>query len=526
MQAKSSYDEFPYISYPFPYTRPEHFMTIGKLFGMTLPSIDNARVLELGSACGGNLINFASDHPNSFSLGVDLSKIEIENGVKIIKDLGLKNIELRNISITDIDESFGKFDYIIRHGVFSWVPDSVKNKILEISSKLLNPNGIAFVSYNALPGWNMVNSIRDMMKFHSKIFESPIDQINQARLFLNFISEALEGSSSSYAKFLKEETLNLARQEDQYLLHEYLIGENKQFYFHEFIGMAKANNLSYLADSHIHSMFLGNLPEKAAKQLSTINDIVRTEQYMDFIQNRRFRCTLLCHEDVRVNRNITSAKILEFYSTCNLVASRLLNDTDLSNTLETITFYFNNSKDSSISTSSPIMKAIFYTYADNIGNPLSSSELFDLASKKLQKVSVKDIELEFNNVIGKLVFGGYVTLFAIKPNAIFHVSSKPEASNATRYQAKNVALDRLFVTNQINEIFQLQIYEKHVLELLDGTNDIKAIAAKILEKLILGDIVASESGNKITDTNALEKLAEQCVASALERFRTNYLLVR
>ena len=525
MQGQSSYDEFPYISYPFHYTRPEHLMTIGKLFGMNLPDISNARVLELGSACGGNLITFASNYPDSYSIGVDLSKLEIENGAKIIKDLELKNIELRNISITDIDESFGRFDYIICHGVFSWVPDCVKNKILEVSSKLLNPNGIAFISYNTMPGWNMVNSLRDMLIFHSKIFESPVDKINQARLFLNFISETLCGSNSAYAKFLEQEALNLATKEDQYILHEYLIGQNDQFYFHEFMSMAKSHNLSYLGDSNIHSMFLGNLPAKAAEKLSTINDIVHAEQYMDFIHNRRFRRTLLCHEDVILNRNITPEKMLEFYSTFNLVASMPLQDVDLNDASETITFYFNDSQDPGVSTSSPIMKAIFYTYAENIGNPLLFSELFDLAYQKLHEVSVEDIKMEFNNVVGRLVFGGYATLFAIKPNAIFYISSKPQASNAAIYQARNARLDRLFVTNQINEIVQLKIHEKYILELLDGTNDIAAIKAKILEKLISGDIVASESGNQITDQTILEKLADDCVTRSLELFRTNYLLV-
>jgi methyltransferase-like protein/2-polyprenyl-3-methyl-5-hydroxy-6-metoxy-1,4-benzoquinol methylase len=525
MQDQSSYDEFPYISYPFHYTWPQHLMTIGKFFGMTLSDISKARVLELGSSCGGNLITFASDHPASYSIGVDISKLEIEHGTKIIKDLGLKNIELRNISITDIDESFGKFDYIICHGVFSWVPDFVKDKILEISSRLLNPNGIAFISYNTMPGWNMVNSIRDMLMFHSRLFDSPADKISQARLFLNFISEALQGSNSPYANFLEQEALNLVTKEDQYILHEYLVGQNEQFYFHEFMSMAKSYNLSYLGDSNIPSMFLGNLPQKAAEKLSTIDNIVRAEQYMDFVSNRRFRRTLLCHEDVILNRNITSEKILEFYSTSNLVASVPLKNIDLNDASQSITFYFNDSQDLSISTSSPIIKSIFYTYQENIGNPLSATELFESAYQKLHNISVEDIKMEFDNVVGRLVLGGYVTLFAIKPNAISYISPKPQVSNTARYQATNAKLDRLFVTNQINEIVQLTIYEKYILELLDGNKGIADIKAEILEKLISGEMVASKSGDPITDQTILENAAEHCVATTLERFRTNYLLV-
>jgi len=525
MQTETSYDEFPYESYPFAYTRPEHLMTIGKLFGMNPTPMENARILELGSAAGGNIMNFASSYPKSYSLGVDLSKIEIDHGNKVVKELGLKNIELKNISITDLDESFGKFDYIICHGVFSWVPDFVKDKILDISKKLLNPNGIAFISYNTLPGWNMINSIRDMMMFHSSIFENTFDKVNQAKLFLNFVNEGLEGSASPYAKFLKEEAQNLAKQEDHYLRHEYLAEENKQFYFHEFIDMAKTHSLSYLADSNIHAMFLGNLPSKAAEKLQTINDIVRTEQYMDFILNKRFRCTLLCHNDVSLNRNITSEKIKEFYSSCNISPSIPENDVDLTNAIENIVFYFNGSKDLSISTSSPIMKAIFYSYIDNVGNPLKSTELFELASKKLQKTPIDDIKTEFDNIIARLVFGGYTKLFAVKPNAIFNISLKPKVNDYARYQARNAKLDKLFVTNQINELFQLQIHERYILDLLDGTQNLEEIKDKILGKLISGEIIASESGNNITDKIELDKLAKQCIDLALERFKTNYILI-
>ena len=222
---------------------------------------------------------------------------------------------------------------------------------------------------------------------------------------------------------------------------------------------------------------------------------------------------------------IDSEKIKEFYSTCNLIASKPENEVDFSNSLETIIFYFNNSKDSSISSSSPIMKAIFYVYAENIGNPLTSSELFKLASNKLSKVSIKDIETEFDDVIGKLVFGAYVKLFAIKPKAVSNISKKPKASENARYQAKNANLNRLFVTNKINEMFLLQIHEKYILELLDGSRDIKKISEEILEKFTSGEIIASNSGSNVTDKVALEILARQCVDVALDKFRVNYLLV-
>lgn len=521
----ASYDDFPYESYSFAHSRPEHIRTVGLLFGMKPPAIETARVLELGCASGGNIINFATIYPKSYTLGVDLSKVEVDQGIKRINDLGLKNIELKHMSITDIDESYGKFDYIICHGVFSWVPSFVRDKILEISKKLLNPEGISFISYNTLPGWNMVNTIRDMMLFHSSMFKDDFNKVQQAKLFLNFVTDSLGESDTSYIKFLKEEAVNLAQREDSYLRHEYLAEENKQFYFHEFIDLAKAQELNYLGESNFHAMFLGNLPTKAVEKLKDIQDIVRTEQYMDFIQNRRFRCTLLCHNNITLNRNITPESMKGFYLQCNLVPEKLESEIEINNSLENIFFYLNNDKSISVSSSSPIMKAIFYTYVDNIGNVLTAEELFNLAQKKLPKFKKQDFEQEFNAIIAKLVFSGYVKLFATKPVFVYKISKKPKVSDLALYQIKHAVGNKFWITTQINEVFAPQIHQKFVLELLDGTNSLEQLNEKILDKFISGEMTANDGDKKVTDPELLKQLAKECVDSSLELFKKNYILV-
>lgn len=114
-KAPNPYDLVPYESYPFPKSHIRHLHTIARLFALTPPPLDGCRVLELGGASGGNLIPMAIDHPGSQFLGIDLSPRQIEMGQRQIADLGLKNIELRTVSIMDIDASFGAFDYIVAH---------------------------------------------------------------------------------------------------------------------------------------------------------------------------------------------------------------------------------------------------------------------------------------------------------------------------------------------------------------------------------------------------------------------------
>jgi SAM-dependent methyltransferase len=71
------------------------------------------------------------------------------------KATGLSNVELKQASILDFNESYGKFDYIIFHGVFSWVERNIKQKILQVSNSHLSPTGVAYISYNTYPGWHI-----------------------------------------------------------------------------------------------------------------------------------------------------------------------------------------------------------------------------------------------------------------------------------------------------------------------------------------------------------------------------------
>ena len=152
---RTAYDEVPYPSYPLPQSHPDHLATLATLLGLSPPTTERCRVLELGCASGGNLIPMALTSPDSRFVGIDLSREQIAEGQKTVEALGLTNIELRHLSILDVDDSFGPFDYIVCHGVYSWVPENVQDRILAICARNLVPEGIGYVSYNTYPGWHM-----------------------------------------------------------------------------------------------------------------------------------------------------------------------------------------------------------------------------------------------------------------------------------------------------------------------------------------------------------------------------------
>jgi SAM-dependent methyltransferase len=174
MTVLSSYDQVEYDSYPFPQSSPERLATIATLMGMQPGKLEKCRVLELGCSSGGNIIPLADRFANSNFVGIDASVKAIEKGQATIVATGLTNIELRQADILNVDASYGQFDFIIIHGVYSWVPAHVQKKILEIFAERLTENGVAYVSYNTYPGWHFRGMIRDVMAYHAKFFDTSL----------------------------------------------------------------------------------------------------------------------------------------------------------------------------------------------------------------------------------------------------------------------------------------------------------------------------------------------------------------
>ena len=245
----TSYDEIPYSDNCFPYTHPDHLATVATLHGLTPPPVENCRVLELGCARGGNLIPMALGLPDGRFVGIDLSRRQIAEGHAIIEKLGLRNIDLQALSIIDVGEQTGQFDYIVCHGVYSWVPEPVRDKILAICSTNLAPSGVAYVSYNTYPGWHERGMVRELMAYHVRNTREAPDRVERARGFLEELVRVLPAETSSYARIIRSEGEFLRGVSNTYVYHEHLEETNHPEYFHEFIGQARAKGLSFLAEA-------------------------------------------------------------------------------------------------------------------------------------------------------------------------------------------------------------------------------------------------------------------------------------
>ena len=300
MENKNTYNELLYKSNPFNYTVPALLEAYGRLYGLTPKDSRKARILELGSSFGGNIITQALYNPEAEFIGVDLTAEQVKKGNEVIEKIGLQNIKLIEKNILDINEDFGKFDYIIVHGVFSWVPDNVKEKIIKICNENLTEEGIAYISYNTYPGWKEPDKIREMMLYANKYFPevSQGDKVQRGKAFISIVADQMKSYTDISEKkgdFIKqmEEILNM---QDYYVGHEQLENINDPMYLHEFVDRLKKEGLEYVSDVGLRLSIVSVYNDGTIEKLNQLSqgDHVIKEQCLDYILDTKFRRSIIC----------------------------------------------------------------------------------------------------------------------------------------------------------------------------------------------------------------------------------------
>jgi SAM-dependent methyltransferase len=299
LQIAKHYDDQPYTSNAFFYSSPGHLRAAAHLYGVSTVPLARARVLELGCAAGGNLLPFALAYPEARVVGVDLSPVQIAAGQKIVQGLGVSNLALHAMSLTDITRAFGEFDYIIAHGIFSWVPPEVRDAMLRVCRENLSPEGIAYISYNTYPGWKAGDIVRDAMMLHSHGAQSEDEKLARAKAMLTLLSDGL-AAGNPLAPSLRGAVGKLKTHSDYYIAHEYLETFNTPCYFVEFADAARQAGLAYVGDAEAQSEMsatYGNNVQLNHSLVAMGQPKELRQQYLDFAIGRNFRKSLLVHEE-------------------------------------------------------------------------------------------------------------------------------------------------------------------------------------------------------------------------------------
>jgi SAM-dependent methyltransferase len=302
--AINPYDAVAYPGHSFAQTHPSRLATIAHFHGME-PAMPSAmRVLELGCGRGGNLIPMAAQYPRSSFLGIDLSGDSIRQAKAAAAELELANLSFEQRDILAVTAALGTFDYIIVHGVYSWVPAPVRERIIALFGELLAPQGVAYVSYNALPGCRFRDLGRDVMLFETRDIADPRERVRVARATLKAYAEASD-PESYHGAILRERAKQVEELPDNVLYHDDLNPIARPFALHEVLGAAERHGLQFLAEASFPNMY-GAAKGPAQKMLADIplDQPLQREQALDLLIGRAFRETLLCRAGLALRRGV------------------------------------------------------------------------------------------------------------------------------------------------------------------------------------------------------------------------------
>jgi methyltransferase-like protein/SAM-dependent methyltransferase len=517
----NSYDEVPYDSHPYVQTHPSRLAVVASLFGLSPPQVTACRVLELGAASGGNVIPMAESLPGASVVGIDYSARQVADGERLIRKLGITNVSLRHASITDVDETYGKFDYIVCHGVFSWVPTAVREKILDVCSKNLAPGGVAYVSYNTYPGWHMRGMIRDMMRYHAMRFATPKQRVQQARALLDFLAQSVR-QEGPYHSLLKTELEAVRHQNDQYLYHEHLEEVNDPLYFHQFVEMARTHGLRYLGESRVTTMVTGNFGPDVEKALRLLaSDQIQTEQYLDFLRNRTFRESLLVAADNAPNWTIDPGRARFMH----IASGSKPAGTTPPDIRSDATVQYETRSGMALTTNRPLLKASMQILADRWPGTIPFDELRTAARALVGTAGdpAEDTRSLAASLVNTYISSDLVELHAVPITVALAPSEKPEAMRSARVRAEEGVPG---VWNARHEVIRLTDLDRRLLPLLDGTRDRAALLDRLTEVAVAGDLTVQREGQRLRDPADVRTALGAVLEQALKGMAGNALLVK
>jgi SAM-dependent methyltransferase len=434
------------------------------LCGLEPAPVENCRVLELACGEGANLIPMAVELPNSRFVGFDAAALSITAGYETIDALGLSNIELTATSIQDLDPGIGEFDYIVAHGVYSWVPEEVRDALLAVCKRHLAPHGVAYVSYSAYPGGHFRELVREMMLFHAGEIEDPAQRVGGGIEFVRFV-RSLHPEQTPYTAVLDLELERLAS-DPNYVFHDDFSETNTPVYFSQFAEHAQSHGLRFLAEASM--VFFGDplLKGDTGRKLRELSgkNLIAREQYLDFIRGTPFRQSLLCHAALEPRSEPNVSRLLELYA-----ASALRPDAKDPDFRSDSVLSF-KALGGVVEVRQPLVKSAFFLLGEAWPEALRISDLLARARELCgQPQASEPTSEELAMFSGALLHAASVPvldLWATPPRFVSKVSERPMASPLCRLQIQQGDI----VTTLHHLMLRVEdAPSRHLLTLLDGT---------------------------------------------------------
>lgn len=466
MTGEPSYDQVEYPGRPYLQTHPASMAAYARMMNLSPAGAESCRVLELGCGDGTNLLGMAAALPGSTFVGVDLAGSAIRAGAELASEAQLSNITLLQGDFAGLDARLGSFDYVIAHGVYSWVPERARAELLAAISRHLAPGGLALVSYATYPGAHLREIAREMMQYHGRAGGEPMLRVARSLEFVRFV-RGTQGSSV-YGGILEQELARLGRGDWRYVMHDDFGDHHHPVHFHEFAAQAAANGLAFATETPLGPWTSIGFPEAVRKAIEAhaAGDAVAREQYVDFVRGTAFRQSLLCPASSRPDAQGHEQRLMSL-----LVRSDLQPQSPKPDIASRAKVRFVTRLGDSADAEEPLIKAIFVTLGNARLEPLPVSEVLARAEPlaglrpaegDVRAGRVRAVAGMLLNVASRRL----VSILAAAPRFATAAAERPRASPLVRAQASRAEI----VTNLRHEPIQLDSRLHPLVLRADGTH--------------------------------------------------------
>lgn len=497
MDTLQNYDELPYDRLSFQETEPDFLSAFALLHGFDAAEADTARVLELGCAQGGNLIPMAARYPHGEFVGIDLSQAQVLEGQGFIAKAGLNNIRLLHGDIAALPGNLGTFDFIIAHGVYSWVPENVRKALLAACHRLLKPRGIAYVSFNVEAGWRRYSQIRDLLLQHDQPELSPLQRVECARSLLE--------NMSYDDKLMQKEVDYLKTASASYVFHEYLSDINMPCSFAQFVDETSGHGLRYLGEAGPRWARVALENDQEISDESRHERWLNAEASLDEALNMRFRRALLVRDDAPCPRPQQPSQLKQLAFSVELMSEDELDFEEFSEQ------EFIGHGNERFPVQHPLLKALLVVLSGAFPQVLAYEDAVSQALSLAHEYGYRgDADEGFLEALLDMAQLHGVRLHRVAPPLAAGDSTTPCVSALTRLQATSAGWP---VVNPFHRALDIDEWGRRLLASMDGSVSVDELAGSLSKAL-------AEAG-----IQAIPEQALQHVETYLEFFRRQGLIV-
>ncbi|MGH7115007.1 MAG: class I SAM-dependent methyltransferase, partial [Stellaceae bacterium] len=147
--------DIPYLRDFKPMLAPAWLDHVALVSGVEPPARgDGFAWCDLGCGQGVTAAILAATHPRGRFHGIDAMPVHIEHARRLAAEAGVANLRLEAIDFAAaLERDLPPFDYIVAHGVYSWVDGEAQAALRRLIDRQLKPGGLVYISCNAMPGW-------------------------------------------------------------------------------------------------------------------------------------------------------------------------------------------------------------------------------------------------------------------------------------------------------------------------------------------------------------------------------------